>query len=87
MKFLENLIELVYWIAIFLCPTLICGVIGFVVYFNFNKPIGLIGFIVLSVLGVSLGVYFAERIRRTVGCSSFLTRKTPWSGDNRNDKN
>jgi uncharacterized membrane protein YedE/YeeE len=86
MKFLEFLIELIYWFGIFLCPAVLFGFIGFVVHYNFNNPAGLLLSIVFYVFGVGLGVFFAERMRRAVGCSTFMTRMTPWS-DSEKDEN
>ena len=86
MKFLENLIELFCWCWIFLCPTLISGFIGFVIYYNYKGNIGIISFIGLSVVGVALGIYFAEKIRKSVGCTMFLTRVPTWS-DSKKDEN
>ena len=84
MKFLETLVELVYWFLIFLSPTLILGFAGFVVYYNYKGDLGFIAFIGLSASGIILGVYFAERIRKTVGCAMFMTR-TNWSNSEKNN--
>jgi len=85
MKFLESLVELFYWIVIFLSPSLIFGFIGFVIYYNYKSSLGFTSFIGLSILGVGLGVYFAERIRKTSGCATFMTRVSQWS-DSNNDE-
>jgi len=78
MKFLETLVELFNWCLIFISPVLIFGFTGFVIYYNFNGNTGIISFIGLSAFGIVLGIYFAEKIRRSVGCSNFMTRRSPW---------
>ena len=85
MKFLESLVEGFYWLLIFISPTVILGFAGFVAWYNFKGTIGIISFIALALAGIGLGIYFAERIRKTVGCSMFLSRNN-WS-DNKNDNN
>ena len=85
MKFLESLIELFYWILIFVSPTLIFGFIGFVVYYNYHGNLGFMLFIGLSILGVGLGIYFAEKIRKSVGCAIFMTRVSSWSDSNKDE--
>ena len=85
MKFLESLMELIYWFGIFLCPTILFGFIGFVIYYNYDGLLGLLLFIGFSAFGIGLGIIFAEKIRRTVGCSTFMTRATPWS-DSKKDE-
>jgi hypothetical protein len=57
----------------------IFGFVGYAIYHNYGGGIGVASFAGLSFLGVALGVYFAERIRKTVGCSIFLTRNY-WVG-------
>ncbi len=86
MKFLESLMEFFYWCVIFICPTAILSIIGFVINYNYKGDIGFFSFIGLSILGVALGIYFAEKIRRSVGCTYFITRTTPWD-DSKKDEN
>jgi len=86
MRFLENMIEFFCWCWIFICPTLILGIAGFVIYCNYKTGIGVASFIGLSVLGVVLGIYFAERIRRSVGCTMFVTRISGYSDSQKSKK-
>ena len=83
MKFLENLIEAICWFWIFLSPTLVLGFAGFEIYYNYKGDVGIISFIALSLLGVISGIYFAEKVRKSVGCMMFITRVNPWSGSNK----
>jgi hypothetical protein len=78
MKFLETLVELFNWCLIFISPVLLFGFAGFVIYHNFKGNMGISSFIGLSVFGIVLGIYFAEKIRRSVGCANFMTRRTLW---------
>lgn len=91
MKIIEWLIELFYWCIIFLCPTVILGFAGFLIYYNHKDNLGVFSFAALSVAGIAAGIYFAEKIRRTIGCSMFITRNN-WSdyskkGEIKQDKN
>ena len=71
-KLFSFFIELVFWIAIFLSPTLISGAIAFIIYINNNNLYWLS--IAIGILGVSGGVLFAERIRIKYGCSRYISR-------------
>ena len=73
MKLLKFIVEAIFWIQIFLCPAGIIGFIGFVIYKNYPQVWGIVVFVGL-LFGIALGIYFAERIRRTTGCSTFMAR-------------
>jgi disulfide bond formation protein DsbB len=73
-KIFFALVEVVCWFQIFLCPLLIFGVAGFIGYANLSGRIAYACLIGGIVAGAILGIYFAERIRRTIGCSTFLFR-------------
>ena len=85
MRFIANLIEVFCWCWIFLCPTIILGFIGFVFCYNYSGNIGIISFIGLSVLGSVLGVYFAEKVRKSMGCTVFLTMYLRGQVQNKNE--
>jgi len=84
-KFLEYSIEFFCWLWIFLLPTLILGFIGFAIYYNYAGNIGITSFILLPVLGVVFGIYLAEKIRISLGCTMFITRVSPWSDSKKNE--
>ena len=75
MKFPEYLAELFFWLQIFICPVLILGFAGYLIYYNYKGAAGIGSFFSCTVLGVVLGVFFAEKIRRTVGCAKFMTKR------------
>jgi hypothetical protein len=65
--------EVIYWIQIFISPVIVSVIVAAIVYFNnTNNYIAAIGIIVL---GVILGIFFAERIRRKHGTSTFMGRE------------
>ena len=66
--------EAIYWLQIFLCPTAIMGGIGFLIHLSYNTDWSLILLIVLASVGALLGIFFAERVRRRIGCSAFMGR-------------
>lgn len=78
-RLLENLVEAVYWLLIFLSPMLIATVIAAVIYFSNGEQIT-IPVVVLGV-GFVVGVLLAERIRRKYGCSTFYSRVNRTGGD------
>ncbi len=83
MKVLAFLAELFYWFNIFLCPVLIMGTAAYIVYKNYPSNPGFILSVTIASLGVITGIYFAERIRRTIGCATFMTRIT--GGENKRE--
>ncbi len=74
MKFISFFVEMIYWIQIFLCPTIFIGAIGLACYGSMKNPTGMFLFFVFIVLGIGTGIYFAERVRRRIGCSTFMSR-------------
>ena len=74
MGIIKFIVEFIFWMQIFLCPTAILGCTSFFIYINYPTRGGIALFVLLSTLGAGLGIYFAERIRRSVGCSVFMSR-------------
>lgn len=66
------ILELVAWVNIFLIPSVILVSAGFIVYSKYKTEIGLIVLIALSFLGVSLGIWIAEKTRKSIGCSTLI---------------
>ena len=85
-KIFFALVEIVCWIQIFLCPVLIFGITGFIGYANLSGGLAYASLIGGIITGTILGIYFAERVRRTIGCSTFLF-KVSSSADIDNSKN
>lgn len=78
MKVLDSITEIIDWLKIFISPFLIFGFIGFVLYKNIDSGIGLGLFVLFVIIGLALGIYFAERIRKKVGTTTFITKASPW---------
>ena len=78
MKTLDTITEIIDWGKIFMSPFLIFGFIGFVLYKNVEGGIGICLFVVFLIIGLALGIYIAEKIRKKVGTSTFVNRTTPW---------
>ncbi len=74
MKFVQFLIDLVYWLWLFLIPT---GILGFYAYYRYyNNPKNLALPIAILIAGIVLGIWLAERIRRKRGLAYFFSRIT-----------
>lgn len=65
------LIEIFYWVLIALCPILVSMLISMVIYCIYDSFI-LALFIVG--IGILLGIFFAEYIRKRYGCSIFYSK-------------
>lgn len=72
MKRFNIVIEIFYWILIALCPILIGGILGALVYAYVYTSTIL--FFVFQGFGVLLGIVLAEYIRRKYGCSTFYAK-------------
>ena len=59
---------------IFIVPVVFIGGGGFLLYHNYPNAWGLILFLLLGILSIILGIYWAEKIRKTIGCSVFISR-------------
>ncbi|MDI9309140.1 MAG: hypothetical protein QM535_02895 [Limnohabitans sp.] len=72
-KFIGGIFELVGWFQIMLSPLFIGTALGFGVYYNLPNTFGLILWILLSVLGLIIGVVWATRKYKNSGTISFLS--------------
>lgn len=70
MRFFKMILEVVAWINIFIIPSIIFELIGYACYAQNRNDIGIIIMTLLSIVGLGLGVFVAEKVRRTIGCSS-----------------
>ncbi|MBS1690490.1 MAG: hypothetical protein JSS96_17290 [Bacteroidetes bacterium] len=84
MKVIRLFIESLYWLNIFIVPVIFIGGSSFLLYYNYPAIWSLIIFLFLGALSIILGIYWAEKIRKTIGCSVFVNRIF-WSPD-ANDK-
>jgi hypothetical protein len=71
-KVFEFLIELFYWMTIWLSPALFFSIVAFVLYIN-NETMAWVS-IGLVLIGVVLGAILAERIRKRHGCSHYVAK-------------
>jgi hypothetical protein len=71
-RFFDAFVELVFWIAVFASPFLLSVAIGAIIYFTHEKLLWLS--IVIFLMGIIAGVFFAERIRKKYGCARYIAR-------------
>jgi hypothetical protein len=72
MKFVQFLIDLVYWLWLFLIPTGILGVYAY--YRHYKNPKNLALPLLIIIVGIVLGIWLAESIRRKRGLAYFFSR-------------
>lgn len=73
MNFFDKIIEIIAWIKILISPLLFGIVIGLVIWFNFENIVFKFIAILISCLGLFIGIYFAEKIRKKSGTQEFLS--------------
>ena len=72
MKIFMFVINAFYWFSIFIIPA---GILGFIAYYNYIKSSdNLIWSLPLAILGVLIGAFLAELIRRKYGLDNFFGR-------------
>lgn len=69
---MNRLIELIYWIKIFLSPFLILVAMGLVVYVYDQHFLWIS--VLLGLIGAILGVFWAERVRRRTGTAQYMAK-------------
>lgn len=74
MKIVQSLIESLYWMNIFIVPVVFIGGTGFLLYHQYPATWGFIIFLLLGISSIILGIYWAEKTRKTTGCSVFVNR-------------
>jgi uncharacterized membrane protein YfcA len=72
MKFVQFLIDLIYWVWLFLIPTGILGVYAY--YRHYINPKNLALPLLILIAGIVLGIWLAEGIRRKRGLAYFFSR-------------
>lgn len=72
LKTLEKSIEIFAWLKIVISPTLIATAIGFIAYLYFKSEI--IG-ISITILGLALGIIWANKVWKKHGTTTFLSRE------------
>ena len=61
--------KVIYWLQIFVAPEIFCGIVALFTYSN-NKFMS----ISLLILGIALGIFLAEFVRRKYGLDKFFAR-------------
>ncbi len=74
MKIVRAIVEAIYWVNIFIVPLVFLGVLGYVVNYHVHNTLSFIFFIVCLVSGALLGIIWAERVRKKVGCVNYINR-------------
>jgi len=69
---MNRLVELIYWIKIFLSPFLILVAMGWVVYVYDQHFLWIS--LLLVITGTILGVFWAERVRRRTGTAQYMAK-------------
>ncbi|MBL7765760.1 MAG: hypothetical protein JNJ58_06695 [Chitinophagaceae bacterium] len=74
MKIFETLIEVLHWGKIAASPTLIGGILGWIVYLKFPGMLGMILGVSLALAGLIFGIIWATRVWKEVGTTTFMSR-------------
>lgn len=70
LKFIAIMIEVLSWLTIFLSPFLLFLSIGIYFYLATKTTLA----VICTLTGVILGIFISEKVRKTIGCSTFLGR-------------
>jgi len=73
-KILESIPEIVNWLLIFISPTLIGAIIGFITALWLRGFLGIVVGTIILIVGIILGIKFAEWARKKEGTNNFMTR-------------
>jgi hypothetical protein len=74
MKIIALFVQALLWLSVAFSPTLLGIFVGVILKFNLTGQLSDLALPVFSVVGFALGALWAERIRKTVGLSTFLGR-------------
>ncbi|WP_146171825.1 hypothetical protein [Flavobacterium magnum] len=73
-KIFEKITEIVGWLQIVASPLLICGAIAAVIYFSSPSFERLLLAAIMVLIGLTVGIIFANKIMRTKGTVWFMSR-------------
>lgn len=71
MQVIKALTEILFWLCIFVSPFITALIIALIVFGetgSYTWPFTIIA------CGILAGILFAERVRRSTGCSNFIAR-------------
>jgi hypothetical protein len=71
----EKFVHFLGWMRFVISPLLLFSIFGFVFYLKYKGNFGLIGGIIIAVIGLALGIFWAESIRRKEGTMEVLSRE------------
>lgn len=74
MRIIEIFIEVFYWIRIVASPLLIGIGIGILIYSTNPNIIGMTTGIIVSCIGLLLGILWATKVWRKTGTSNFISK-------------
>jgi membrane protein YdbS with pleckstrin-like domain len=70
----DKIIELINWIKIFLSPFIISVVAAILLFLSSENYWLQVLSVIIIILGIILGVYFAEKIRKKQGTERFMAK-------------
>jgi hypothetical protein len=74
MKLIEKFVALLAWVQIMVTPFFGGVIIGFLNWLTFHNTRGMIVGIAISLLGLVLGIVWAEKERKKKGTVNFMSR-------------
>lgn len=72
-KFIEKLVEFIGWLQLFVFPIIFSCVLGGILYYYNPFGFGLVLGILSVILGVIVGVWYANRVHRKEGAVNHLS--------------
>ena len=71
-KILSFIVELVFWLQIFITPVAIGGVVALFIYVRNERLLWLS--MIIAAIAVVIGIVYAERVRRKHGTSRYVSK-------------
>lgn len=74
-KWFVMLMEILGWVQIMLSPVLVAAVLAALYYLYSPNTIGIIGALIIMTIGLTIGIIWANRMKRKYGTIWFISRK------------
>jgi len=71
---LDKVFKIIFWLRIFIVPTLIGIILGLIAFVYLPQPYGIVVGSLLAVLGCIMGIVFAEKMRKKHGTDVFISK-------------
>jgi F0F1-type ATP synthase assembly protein I len=71
---MERILKILFWLRIFISPLLFGVILGLVSYAYLDTPFGQVVGILFIIIGLILGVIFAEKARKKHGTLIFMSK-------------